>query len=501
MTNTFIIAFCVLIIVAYIFDLTTSKTKIPSVILLLILGWGLHQITDVFKINVPNLDGLLPFLGTIGLIVIVLEGSLELEFNKSKLPMIKKSIIVALIPMMVLGFILAGAFYYYQIHYGSGYLDPDFRKALIGAIPLTVISSAIAIPSAVNLGKKNKEFVTYESSLSDILGVLFFDFVFRNTVIDFDSLWVFLLQLLIIAVVSFIATIGLSYLLARINHQIKFIPIIILVILIYTISKIYHLPALIFIMLFGLFLGNLEEIKRIKFIQKFKLNKLEHEVTKFHEILREGTFLVRVMFFLLFGFLINTEELLDLDTFYWTLGIVGLIFLIRFVQLKISKVPVMPLMFVAPRGLITILLFLYIAPEDNIDIVSETLITQVILLSVVVMMIGLMFNKEKDETFFTRIKEKMSMGSSDASISLDSDGEVTGEKTDKVATDKKQDELLENAHQAEEIVKDKIASEIGSAVNETEEESVEETDEDSTISDENLEDENPLNDDLEDEKR
>jgi hypothetical protein len=399
---------------AYIFDLTTSKTKIPSVILLLILGWGLQQLTDVFNISVPNIGGLLPFLGTIGLIVIVLEGSLELELNKSKLPLIKKSIIVALIPMMVLGFILAGAFYYYQIHYGDGNVDPDFRKALIGAIPLTVISSAIAIPSAVNLSKKNKEFVTYESSLSDILGVLFFDFVFRNVTIDFDSLWIFLLQLVIIALVSFIASIGLSYLLAKINHQIKFIPIIILVILIYTVSKIYHLPGLIFIMLFGLFIGNLDEIKNIKFLQRFKFQKLENEVTKFHEILREGTFLVRVMFFLLFGFLINTEELLNLETFYWALGIVGLIFLIRFIQLKISKVPVMPLMFVAPRGLITILLFLYIAPQDNIAIVNETLITQVILLTVIIMMIGLMFDKQKDELFFTKIKEKMSMQSSDA---------------------------------------------------------------------------------------
>ena len=76
MTNTFIIAFCVLIMTAYIFDLTTSKTKIPSVLLLLILGWGLQQFTGLFKINVPNLSGLLPILGTLGLIVIVLESSL-----------------------------------------------------------------------------------------------------------------------------------------------------------------------------------------------------------------------------------------------------------------------------------------------------------------------------------------------------------------------------------------------------------------------------------------
>ncbi|WP_205679247.1 cation:proton antiporter [Brumimicrobium aurantiacum] len=480
MTNTFIISFCVLIIMAYIFDLTTSKTKIPSVILLLLLGWGLQQITDIFEITMPNLSGLLPILGTIGLIVIVLEGALELEFNKSKLPVLKKSLIVALIPMVVLGFLLAGAFYYYQVHFTGGTVDPDFRKALIGAIPLTVISSAIAIPSAVNLGKKNKEFVTYESSLSDILGVLFFDFMFRNATINFESVYMFLLQLILIALVSFFATVGLSYLLAKINHQIKFVPIIILVILIYTISKIYHLPALIFIMLFGMFLGNLEEIKRIKFIRRFKLKKLENEVTKFHEILAEGTFLVRVMFFLLFGFLINTEELLDLETFYWALGIVGLIFLIRFIQLKASGLPAMPLMFVAPRGLITILLFLYINPEDNIAIVNETLITQVILLTVIIMMFGLMSNKnvEKEDTFLSKIKERMSMASFDANRDLKTETVTKSSSEQKEAEAKKtkseadhsQDEIIKTINEAKEVVTDKITSEISSNVKETDEE-------------------------------
>jgi hypothetical protein len=301
--------------------------------------------------------------------------------------------------MMILGFLLAGAFYYYMGHDGDPTTIPDFRKSLIGAIPLCVISSAIAIPSAVNLSKRNKEFVTYESSLSDILGVLFFDFVFRNVTIDFHSFWIFLVQIVIIAVISFIATIGLSYLLGKIDHQIKFIPIIILTILIYAISKTFHLPALIFIMLFGLFIGNLDELKRFKIIERFKPQKLDTEVHKFHEILIEGTFLVRALFFLLFGFLIDNKELLNTETFFWALGIVAAVFLLRFVQLKFAKLPAMPLMFVAPRGLITILLFLYISEEDKIDLVNKPLVIQVILLSVFIMMLGLMFNKNKDEKF------------------------------------------------------------------------------------------------------
>jgi cell volume regulation protein A len=435
MTNTFIIIICGLLILAYVFDLTASKTKIPSVILLLFLGWGMKQLTGVFHIKVPDLQGLLPILGTIGLIVIVLEGSLELELNRSKFSLIRKSIIVAIIPMIILGFLLAGAFYYYMGHDGDPSTIPDFRKSLIGAVPLCVISSAIAIPSAVNLSKRNKEFVTYESSLSDILGVLFFDFVFRNVTIDFDSFWIFLVQIIIIAVISFIATIGLSFLLGRIDHQIKFIPIIILTILIYAISKTFHLPALIFIMLFGLFIGNLDELKRFKIIQRFKPQKLDAEVHKFHEILIEGTFLIRALFFLLFGFLIDNKELLNTQTFFWAIGIVAAVFLLRFVQLKFAKLPAMPLMFVAPRGLITILLFLYISEEDKIDIVNKPLVIQVILLSVFIMMLGLMFNKNKDEKFTG--KEASDLGFKHLSRELSgvahkSHHNVTPEDTDKM---------------------------------------------------------------------
>lgn len=91
MTTSIIITLCILILLAYLFDLSSAKTRIPSVILLLILGWVIKQLTVFFNVVVPDLSSLLPILGTVGLILIVLEGSLELELDKSKLPMVKKA--------------------------------------------------------------------------------------------------------------------------------------------------------------------------------------------------------------------------------------------------------------------------------------------------------------------------------------------------------------------------------------------------------------------------
>jgi Kef-type K+ transport system membrane component KefB len=385
MTTTIIITFCVLLLIAYVFDLTSSKTKIPSVILLLLLGWSVRQLTVLLDIHLPDFSPILPVLGTVGLILIVLEGSLELELNKSKLGLIKKSFLGALIPMIALAFLLAFAFMHFG-HFG-------LKVSLTNAIPFCVISSAIAIPSVRNLSSENKEFVIYESSLSDIIGVLIFNFLALNETIDLFSFGNFALQLFIIIVISFIATIGLSFLLSKIEHHIKFVPIILLVVLIYAVSKIYHLPGLIFILIFGLSIGNLDELKRFKWIEKFKPDELNKEVNKFKELTIEGAFLVRALFFLLFGFLIETSEVLNSETFIWALGIVFFIFAFRFIQLKFSKLSVQSLMFVAPRGLITILLFLSIEPSQTISLVNKSLIIQVIILSALLMMIGLMVNK------------------------------------------------------------------------------------------------------------
>ena len=386
MTGAIIITVCTLLLIAYIFDLTSSKTKIPSVILLLFLGWLVQQGSVLMEISLPDLTPLLPILGTIGLILIVLEGSLELEFNKSKIPLIKKSFAIALIPIMGLSFLLAYLFMYF-----GGF---TFKDSLLNAIPFSIISSSIAIPSVRDQVQENKEFVIYESSLSDIIGILFFNFLALNTTINLASFGNFGLQLLIIAAVSFIATIGLSFLLSKIDHHIKFAPIVFLIILIYEVSKIYDLPALLFILLFGLFLGNLDELKRFKWIQKLNPNELNVEVGKFKELIIEATFLVRALFFLLFGYLMKTSEILNTATLSWALVITAAIFIIRAILLKLFKFPLAPLVYVAPRGLINILLFLSIVPVKMIGLVNKSLIIQVIFLTAIVMMIGLMTTKK-----------------------------------------------------------------------------------------------------------
>lgn len=389
MNYVVIITICALLLLAYAFTVSSNKTQIPSVILLMLMGWVVNQATIFLNITLPDLNPLLPFFGTVGLILIVLEGSLELQFNKRKLPFIGKTLVTAIVPLFVTAFVIGHFFYYF--------LDADYKQGLINAIPLCIISSAIAISSVGNLNSFNKEFAIYESSLSDIIGVLFFNFLVLNEVINIETIGNFGLQILIMLVISFIATAFLAFLLSRIDHHVKFAPIVLLIILIFAVSEIYHLPALIFIMIFGLIMGNFDELERFNWIKILKPRALDKEVQKFKELTIEAAFLVRSLFFILFGYLINTEDVINPHTFELALGIVVLIYLVRAIQLKIYKMKLMPLLFVAPRGLITILLFISTPAVLKIDLVNRALIIQIIVLTALIMMFGLMFNKNSSE--------------------------------------------------------------------------------------------------------
>jgi hypothetical protein len=390
MTIEIIIIACLLLLIAFIFEIIAKKIKAPSVIFMLLLGWLTNQLVVALNIKISSLDSVLPVLGTVGLILIVLEGSMELEFTKEKAGLIKKSFFIALLPILALGFLMAFAFF--QAGQGS------FKDCLSNAIPLCVISSAIAIPSVSSLSPAKKEFVIFESSLSDILGVLFFNFVALNKEIDIDSVGHFLFQIGLILIVSLISTIGISYLITHIKYHVKYIPILLIIVLVYAVSKLVHLPGLVFVLICGIFLGNVRRFGVNKWVRKLRPFEIADSINGFKEIAVEFTFVIRVMFFVLFGFLIKTEEVLNPDTIVWAGGIAATIYFIRAGILLAGKIPVFPLLFVAPRGLITILLFFLILPESRIPLVNKSLIIQVILITSLMMMLGLVLSKRESKT-------------------------------------------------------------------------------------------------------
>lgn len=393
MENAILITVSSLLLISYVSDIASSRTKIPSVIILLLLGWIVRQISLLLNLKIPNLEPILPALGTVGLILIVLEGALEIELEESKLKLILKSILSAFLLSALLLLILT---LFFSLVY-----KVEFSKAFINSVPFAIISSSIAIPSASNFPAILREFVVYETSTSDILGIIYFNFAQSITVNGFgvEKFFLMLFYLLLMVIISIFATLGLSFLFTKLKYNVRFTPIILLIILIYAVSKLFHLPSLIFILLFGLFVANFKKVDEFIGVRGINYIDVEKDIEKFKEIVYELTFLARSFFFLIFGYVLQTEEIIDINSIIISITITAFIFLTRYFHLKFFKLPVQPLLYTVPRGLITILLFLGIEPSQSVDGISRSVIIQVIILTNLIMTLGLIKSRKSLEFF------------------------------------------------------------------------------------------------------
>ena len=393
-TLSILIILPLLIIFSYLFDLIARKTKFPSVILLMFTGILVRVGTTIYGVNEFDfLNNLIPVLGTIGLILIVLEGALELEITVEKLPVIIKGFLAAGIILILNIIAISLAF--------EHLLGMTSQAAVIYATPLSIISSAVAIPSSAGLREQEKEFVVYESTFSDILGIMVFNYAIRQfetnqALVSAESLIALGLQILGVIVVSLLITFCLFYLLQRIEHHVKFFLILALLILVYALGKIFHLPALVTIFIFGLFLSNVNALLPRFMKQRLDLEATEKGLHEFHILTAESTFLVKTFFFLFFGFSIDLTAFTSIDPFFYGLLIFGIMLGLRYAYFIVTtfKINPSPLVFISPRGLISILLFLQIAEVNFLNdvktLVDERVLLVVILVSMLIMTRGTM---------------------------------------------------------------------------------------------------------------
>jgi hypothetical protein len=378
-----------LVIFSYLFDLIGSKIKIPSVILLMCLGILIKQVLDYFGFAALNFANLLPTLGTLGLVLIVFEGALELRYSRDKNSIIKKSFFSALIILLVTSFLVTWIIY--QINDSR-----DFYKCFINAIPFCVISSAVAIPAASNLDKSKREFIVYESSFSDILTVVLFNFMTNNKQISLSSFTKLGAEMGIISIVVICSCLLLLYLIGRLTHHVKSFLVISILILVYSIGQMFHLSSLIIVLALGLFLNNASQIKLPWFRKYFIYPNLRHDIKQLFQLSAESAFLMRTFFFIMFGY---TMDVYQLE--HWTVLINGAfillgIYVIRFLYIKlVSKTDLMPELVLIPRGLISVLLYYSLPPDMKIKGVETGLLFVVILGTSIILSLGLLVTKRQ----------------------------------------------------------------------------------------------------------
>ncbi len=377
------------VLISYSFDLFSSRIKTPSVILLLLLGIVTRWISGYFDVQIPLVAPALSALGTLGLILIVLEGALDLELPPEKFGLIRRTALMAFSTIALTDLLIASVMYLL--------IEETFYRCLLNSLPFAVISSARAALSSNTLSGEQREFLTYETAFSSIIGVTGFNFLLAAQGSVWTASFSFLRDTVVMAVVSVICCFGLLFLIGRISHPVKFLPIISVLLLVYGIAEVNHLSSLLLILVFGLFLNNTELFVRGRLDQILKNDLFEKEFDQLKNLTAEGSFVVRTFFFLLFGYAADLTVLADIDA--WVVGIlfVGAILGVRFITLRLAfRGALNPLVYIAPRGLVTILLYLNIPKTLTINGFPPGVLLVTVILSAFVTMGGVIGFRGKE---------------------------------------------------------------------------------------------------------
>lgn len=389
---TLIIAASVLIILSYFFNLISKRFNIPSVLLLIITGILINQAMGSMSIGTVDWFPYLEILGIVGLIMIVLEAALDLKLEREKLPVIGKSLLIALIGLVVATELAAAVIYFFI----PGF---DWLTATIYATPLSVLSSAIIIPSVANMAEEKREFSVYESTFSDIFGIMLFYFLLTlaGPSTGSEAVGGFITGLLITILVSAVASYGLIYIFQNIKTQVKTFLLIAILILLYAIGKQLHLSSLIIILVFGLVISNShlffpEFLK--KTIKPESIKTLYHEL---HIVTGETAFIVRTFFFIIFGITIVLSSLLSIQVILVSVIILATIYGLRLVLFRLFMgKDIFPTVYIAPRGLITVLLFFAIPKELQVEQFQSGILLFIIIATSIVMTWAMLRANKKD---------------------------------------------------------------------------------------------------------
>ncbi|MDY0315961.1 MAG: hypothetical protein GX793_04275 [Bacteroidales bacterium] len=339
-----------LIFSSHLFSKLFNKTKIPNVLILMIIG-----IIAGFFIDKQLFFGEMgKVFTTITLIIILFESGVGLKLNELKTAITSATLVT------VLNFIITVAIVFLVSHYiyKLDYISSLFLGSILGGT-----SSAVVIPmiKQLNLGSKSSTILLLESAFTDVLCLVVSLAIFEgmkageiNAMGILNSMWQ---SFLFAALLGIIAGIIWSLLLngIRVLQNSMFTTFAFLFI-VYAIVEAMGLNGGIAALSLGIILGNssnLNNSKLWKSIFKFEAATLtDNEKSFFAEIV----FILQTYFFVYVGIVL---EFGNISTYFIALLIIALVLLLRpltilFFARKGSRpheVTMMSIM--APKGLIS----------------------------------------------------------------------------------------------------------------------------------------------------
>jgi NhaP-type Na+/H+ or K+/H+ antiporter len=169
-------------------------------------------------------------------------------------------------------------------------------------------------------------------------------------------------------VVAVLAAVALFYFINQIVGHVRFLPLLAGLVFLYAIGKELHLSPLIVVLVCGLIINNPNLVTwhaKLRGMQNATYNETLRE---FKGLVAELTFAMKSFFFLLLGYWTDVRSMLSIEALLVAVAGIAAILATRWVILKVLHLEgLAQLLWIAPRGLITVLLFLSARDTGKLD--------------------------------------------------------------------------------------------------------------------------------------
>ncbi|MEK6982129.1 MAG: cation:proton antiporter [Candidatus Micrarchaeota archaeon] len=375
-TESAFLIFGGILIIGYFGELLAKKFSVPSALLLLLIGY-LLKFTGYVEIE--SIVGIQDLFGSLALIVLLFDGGLTLNLRE----VLFKSGRVLLLAFLttVVAIILSIALFNFL---GINPIIGAIFGAIAGGIGST---TTISIASSLKLPDRIKNFLTLESSITDVFSIIL-TIVLTQTLlsgsIDFQIISQgiasrFSTGLIIGAVTGIISLAILSKIQKGYNYMVTFAIVLIL----YAVTEFLAGSGAIAVLVFGLLFGNENAIRNAL---KLDINAGKRPIIK--QFQNEISFFIRTFFFVFLGIVVQIG---NLNTLMIAVYLLVILYITRYLCVNIAnyKDPVSEfnkiLIAINPRGLATAVLATYpviavqnamkTSPNGFLKIISEQIAT------------------------------------------------------------------------------------------------------------------------------
>ena len=346
-----LVAIALIIIIGYISAAIFRKTRVPELLILMLIGIFLVHILNVVPGNyLQVLRSLAPLFGSLALIVIMFNGSKELKISDPSLRSwrgISLGIIDNLISIAVVSVFM---------NYVLGW--PWIYGIILGTI-LGETTNIVVIPfiRKVKLSRKMFGAMFTETIINSLVAIAIFSLLL--TLINHQSVTPLSFTIYIFDYLSFAAVVGLIasfvWLFASkfLSIAREYVAILAVAILIYGFVDIFNGAAIISVMIFGIVIGNEEIFREIyqkltarkdeksesdtrapqateKESDQKSVSKVRDDTAGVKEVEKELEFLISTFFFVFMGMI----TVLSVQFLIYGLAIAALLIIARFIEVR-----------------------------------------------------------------------------------------------------------------------------------------------------------------------